>query len=129
MSWIARLSTNCQEIRLLYHPHKACSAGARSFLDLNYVQIKRLNPRLPFTVRPYTNELQTPTLIARFDYGAEHSRDLTNMTEEEVKEQLKFLNELGGHAIKADLYSWQESSKGDVDVVDYDPNEFEFHHV
>jgi len=92
--------------------------GARHFLKKNYKQIKRLNPRLPFLVRHFDGI--APKLTARYDYGGEAHRDLSNLSEEECLEKLRELVELGNIALKANIYPWQESVPKDTDIVYYD---------
>lgn len=49
MSWVARFSTNMQEIRFVFNP--TVHTGTSKFIENNYHTIKRLNPRFPFLVR------------------------------------------------------------------------------
>lgn len=51
------------------------------------------------------------------------------MSQEEIKEQLRELVEIGEVALKANLYPWQEGSPKDIDCVDYNPRDFSQHHV
>eukprot|EP01125_Pyxidicula_operculata_P021858 TRINITY_DN8706_c0_g1_i1.p1 TRINITY_DN8706_c0_g1~~TRINITY_DN8706_c0_g1_i1.p1 ORF type:complete len:134 (+),score=34.58 TRINITY_DN8706_c0_g1_i1:23-424(+) len=127
MSWLARLSTNMQEVRLVLCARSESSRGARLFIEKNYQQIKRLNPKLPFHVRHGIDV--SPRIIARYDYGGEAHRELANLSEEEIKLQLKELVELGAVALKADVYPWQESVPKDEDVIPYDPQDPTMHHV
>jgi len=128
MSWLARLSTSMQEVRIVYAASKPHSAGTIRFIKKHYQQIKRLNPRLPFLVRPH-EEVPKPELFARYDYGGFARRDLTDLNETEIMEKLRELQELGNIALKADIYPWQESSKQDKDVIDYDKTDPNQHHL
>lgn len=49
MSWVARFSTNMQEIRFVFNP--SVHTGTSKFIETNYHTIKKLNPRFPFLVR------------------------------------------------------------------------------
>lgn len=112
----------------------------RDFVASQYTQIKRLNPRLPFLVRP-SMAITEPKIVARYgskllctvliiaDYGGEAERVVENLTQEEIKSKLKELVDIGEFALKANLYPWQESSPKDIDCVDYDPRDFGQHHV
>uniref|UniRef100_A0A6B2LRF9 Ribosomal protein/NADH dehydrogenase domain-containing protein n=1 Tax=Arcella intermedia TaxID=1963864 RepID=A0A6B2LRF9_9EUKA len=127
MSWIARASTNMREMRLILCHASASSSGARKFLDTHYPTIKRLNPQLPFYVRHYPNV--EPRLVARYDYGGEAMRDLTDLSDKQVYEKMKELVDIGEVAIKANLFEWQQSYKRDEDVVDYDPEDPRMHSI
>eukprot|EP01127_Copromyxa_protea_P003430 TRINITY_DN13246_c0_g1_i1.p1 TRINITY_DN13246_c0_g1~~TRINITY_DN13246_c0_g1_i1.p1 ORF type:complete len:138 (+),score=26.31 TRINITY_DN13246_c0_g1_i1:23-415(+) len=120
MSWLARLSTNVREIRVYYNPAKASSHGTREFISTSYNQIKRLNPNLPFLVRP-GGQIEEAKIIARYDYGGEAERVVNDLSVAEIKEKLKELVQLGEAAPKADHYPWQEGYKLDKDVVDFEP--------
>ena len=57
------------------------------------------------------------------DYGGEAVRDLSNMTEDQVKEVLQELNALGEVALKANVLPWQESVPQDTDTIVYDAHD------
>jgi len=81
-------------------------------------------------VREFSDDNMEPTLTARYDYGLEASRKIAGLTDEEVKDLLKGLCQLGqDNPLKADLYPFQEGSKTDVDIIDYDPQDPDQHHV
>jgi len=99
---------------------------ARQFVAKYYPQVKRLNPSLPFLVRP-ADDVE-PKIFARYDYGGVAHRSLTNLSAEECLGKLKELQQIGTVAIKADIYRWQESVPKDIDIVDYDRNDPSMHH-
>ena len=128
MSWIARISTNMQEIKFIFNPTISSHIGASNFLSSNYDQIKRFNPRLPVMVRPHADTPKA-TMTCRYDYGGRIERDITGKSAEEIRSELEKLVGLGEHFLKADLYPWQESYQQDDDIVDYDPQNPHMHHV
>jgi hypothetical protein len=63
MSWAARISTNLQEVKLIFNP--VTHVGTKQFIEANYQQIKQLNPRLPFMVRPHPDAKES-LMICRY---------------------------------------------------------------
>jgi len=86
---LLRLSPALREVRLILCQTSSASAGARQFVDENYVNIKTENPTLPFLVRE-CSEVK-PMLYGRVAFGAETSIDLTNLTSSQVKDALSKL--------------------------------------
>ena len=112
----------------------------RDFVTQNYGQIKRLNPQLPFFVRPGT-QIEKPKLVVRYgmmfsflelthsDYGREATRTLEDFSPQQVKLALKELVEIGEFAPKANLYHWQDSYPQEDDCIDYNRVDPNVHHV
>lgn len=116
-----------QELKFVYPSKKPISQGTIRFIQKNYQQMKRLNPRLPILVRTYDDS--TPQLVARYDYGGIANRDLSNLNEDDIMEKLRELQEIGAVALKADVYPWQEGSLQDKDIIDYNKNDPTQHHL
>jgi hypothetical protein len=53
MAWRPRLSAALQEVRVVYSPTAAGSAGTRSFLAANYTDLHTLNPGFALLDRPF----------------------------------------------------------------------------
>ncbi|ELR14480.1 mitochondrial ribosomal protein l51 / s25 / cib8 domain containing protein [Acanthamoeba castellanii str. Neff] len=111
MSWRARLSTNMQELRFIMCTTSPNSGGVRSFLDSNYAELKKLNPRLPILMR--TGEQAPPKVYARYDWGEERGFDLHNATEKEVEDRVRELTLMGEKMEKS-----FESIPKDRDLID-----------
>jgi len=56
--------------------------GARRFVATNYLDIKKMNPTLPFVVRECHGA--QPNVMARYDFGIEKRVWLNGLTEAEV---------------------------------------------
>lgn len=129
MSWLARVSVNVRELRLFYNPELASNSGASRFLTTYYEQLKRLNPGLAMIIRPF-GSIDRAKLTARYDYGGLVDRDITDMDEHQIKEQLRQMVEIGEVSLKADLYPWQEGYKHKMeDCIDFDPHDPDQQHI
>jgi len=53
----------------------------------------------------------------------------SNFSEKQILDELKTMVDIGGVTFKADLFSWQESGRKDQDVVDYDRENHDHHHL
>ncbi|EGG22550.1 putative NADH dehydrogenase [Cavenderia fasciculata] len=93
MSWRALLSHNLQEIRIHFCQQAQSSEGLRNFITKNYTDLKRLNPKLPLMVRE-AHGIE-PVIYARYDWGQEEKKVVTNLSEQEVEEKLKELCLMG----------------------------------
>eukprot|EP01132_Coremiostelium_polycephalum_P010817 gene10817-13253_t len=89
MSWRALLSHNLQEIRIHFCQINKSSEGLRNFVVNNYVDLKRLNPKLPLLIRE--GHGIEPVIYARYDWGVEERKVLSDLSEQEVEEKLKEL--------------------------------------
>ncbi|KYQ90185.1 hypothetical protein DLAC_11745 [Tieghemostelium lacteum] len=110
MSWRALLSHNLQEIRIHFCQSAQSSEGLRNFVVKNYSDIKKLNPKLPFLIRE-AHGIE-PVIYARYDWGKEEKKVVTNLTEQEVEEKLKELCLLGNKMDKS-----PESELDEPDIV------------
>merc|ERR1712156_1343958 len=77
-----RLSPALKELRLHLCQKSAASAGARDFVEKNYVPLKSANPQFPILIRECAG-IQ-PKLWARFGYGREESVDLSNKSAADI---------------------------------------------
>lgn len=75
MSWRAAINRNLQSIRILACPTTAPSAAVRSWYSANYAEIKHLNPRFPFLLRP--NPEEKPYMFV--EYGESEYKTLLFM--------------------------------------------------
>lgn len=82
MSWRNNIGSKVKELRFVFCQSSSHSAGARSYVQHHYQDIKSLNPSLPFLVRE-CNAAQ-PTVMARYDFGVEKRIYLNNLSEQEV---------------------------------------------
>jgi len=90
--WRARLSGRMHEIRFNFCEFKTSSAGVRNFLNKNYLELKTLNPGLPIIMRDFKDI--EPVVVARYDWGLEQERSLSNLKEEEIEEKIIELVEM-----------------------------------
>ncbi|EDV21389.1 uncharacterized protein TRIADDRAFT_8840, partial [Trichoplax adhaerens] len=51
MSWRPALSQTVRELRIHLCQKSSSSQGARQFIEKNYVQLKKDNPKLPILIR------------------------------------------------------------------------------
>ncbi|KAL3530710.1 hypothetical protein ACH5RR_010032 [Cinchona calisaya] len=70
-----------------------CCIIYRTFIEKNYKDLKKLNPKLPILVREATNT--EPQLWARYDYGVERGIRLEGMTEDQISKALEDLGKVG----------------------------------
>ncbi|GAM24135.1 hypothetical protein SAMD00019534_073100 [Acytostelium subglobosum LB1] len=110
MSWRALLSHNLQEVRICFCQTNQSSDGLRNFITKNYADLKRLNPRLPLMIRE-THGIE-PVIYARYDWGQEENRVVTNMSEQQVEEKLKELCLIGNKLDRS-----PESEMTEVDII------------
>ncbi|KAF2068770.1 hypothetical protein CYY_009905 [Polysphondylium violaceum] len=110
MSWRALLSHNLQEIRIHFCTTTQSSEGLRNFVVKNYTDLKRLNPKLPLLIRE-AHGIE-PVIYARYDWGKEEKKIVTNLSEQEVEEKLKELCLLGNKMDRS-----PESEMEEVDIV------------
>lgn len=90
------MSKRIHEIQFNFCPKKQSSAGVRNWITKNYVELKTLNPRLPFLVRDF----QGIEPIVTVQYGNENitlnppidykflKASLSNLSEEEVEQKI-----------------------------------------
>lgn len=73
------------EIKFNFCPKSQSSHGVRTWITKNYVEIKKLNPRLPFLIRDF--EGIEPVVTAQYDFKSVQ-KPLTNLTEQEVEQTI-----------------------------------------
>ncbi|KAH7670067.1 NADH dehydrogenase [ubiquinone] (complex I) alpha subcomplex subunit 2 protein [Dioscorea alata] len=64
MAWRSHLSRNLKELRFLFCQTSPSSAFTREFVQKNYADLKRLNPKLPILIRECSGV--EPQLWARY---------------------------------------------------------------
>lgn len=93
MAWRSNLSKNLKELRFLFSPSAPVSSSIRVFIERNYKDLKKLNPKLPILIREADNT--EPQLWARFDFGVERGIRLDGMTEDQISKALEDLAKVG----------------------------------
>ncbi|KAK9863091.1 hypothetical protein WJX84_000885 [Apatococcus fuscideae] len=93
MAWRASVSKNLQELRVHLCQKGPDSQGARDFIHSSYSELKKANPKFPFLVRECSGV--KPKLIARYDFGVEHSVPLTGLDANGVSKALEELVQKG----------------------------------
>ncbi|EDO44422.1 predicted protein [Nematostella vectensis] len=88
-AWRSQLGKFAKEIRIHLCQKSPSSQGVRSFIEKNYVDIKKANPKFPILIRECSG-IQ-PKMYARFDYGKESSVSLQDMKSEEVMKAMEKL--------------------------------------
>jgi NADH dehydrogenase (ubiquinone) 1 alpha subcomplex subunit 2 len=82
MSKVFKFSQSIKELRIHLCQKSASSGGVRNFIEKNYVELKKLNPKTPILIRECSNV--EPKLWARSELGDEHHLSLSNMNENQV---------------------------------------------
>lgn len=93
MAWRGQLSRNLKELRILFCQSSPASSSARSFVEKNYKELKKSNPKLPILIRECSGT--EPQLWARYDMGVERGVRLEGMSEEQISKALEELNKVG----------------------------------
>ncbi|XP_034033273.1 NADH dehydrogenase [ubiquinone] 1 alpha subcomplex subunit 2 [Thalassophryne amazonica] len=83
------LSKNLRELRVHLCQSSGSSAGARDFVEQHYVTLKKANPGFPILIRECSGV--QAQLWARYDFGAERSVSVDNMTADQVAKVLQAL--------------------------------------
>jgi len=79
------MSKRIHEIHFNFCPKSKSSAGVRNWINKNYVDLKQLNPRLPFLIRDF--EDIEPKVRVYYDFKIVEA-PLTNFSEEEVEQKV-----------------------------------------
>ncbi|EXB81100.1 hypothetical protein L484_014032 [Morus notabilis] len=99
MAWRGQLSKNLKELRILLCQTSPASATTRAFVEKNYTDLKKLNPRLPILIRECRGtEAQ---LWARYDLGVERGIRLEGLSEAQISKALEDLVKVGEALKKA----------------------------
>ena len=93
MAWRGNLSRNLKELRILFCQTSPASSSTRSFVEKNYKDLKKLNPRFPILIRECSGT--EPQLWARYDMGVERGVWLEGMSEEQISKALEELVKVG----------------------------------
>ncbi|KAJ0471036.1 putative ribosomal protein/NADH dehydrogenase [Helianthus annuus] len=64
MAWIGHLSKNLKELRVLFCQTSPANSSTRAFIEKNYKELKKANPKLPILIREYSGT--EPQLWARY---------------------------------------------------------------
>ncbi|KAH0939919.1 hypothetical protein HID58_007380 [Brassica napus] len=104
MAWRGNISKSLKELRILLCQSSPASASARfllhpslslwTFVEMNYRDLKTLNPKFPFLIRECSG-IQ-PQLWARYDMGVERCVNLDGMSESQILKSLEDLVKAGG---------------------------------
>ncbi len=89
MSKFFQFSKSVKELRIHLCQSSEASKGVRSFIENNYVGLKKLNESTPILIRECSNV--QPKLWARYEFGKESHLPLTNMNESQVMAALEKL--------------------------------------
>lgn len=82
MSKVFKFSQAIKELRIHLCQKSASSSGVRSFIEKNYVELKKLNPKTPILIRECSGV--EPKLWIRSEYGKENNISLSNMNDSQV---------------------------------------------
>jgi NADH dehydrogenase (ubiquinone) 1 alpha subcomplex subunit 2 len=82
MSKLFKFSQSIKELRIHLCQKSASSSGIRSFIEKNYVELKKLNPKTPILIRECSGV--EPKLWARSEFGKESHISLCDMNESQV---------------------------------------------
>ncbi len=89
MSKAFQFSRSLKELRLHLCQSSPASQGARKFVEMHYVELKRVNLNTPILIRE-ASDVQ-PKLWARYEFGKEKQVALDNLNETQVFEALEKL--------------------------------------
>ncbi|KAL6205427.1 hypothetical protein ACLB2K_022687 [Fragaria x ananassa] len=89
MAWRGNLSRNLKELRILLCQSSPSSFTTRTFVENNYKDLKKLNPKLPILIREASGI--EPQLWARYDLGVERGVRLEGLTEQQISKALQDL--------------------------------------
>eukprot|EP00891_Asterochloris_glomerata_P001878 jgi/Astpho2/1878/e_gw1.00038.323.1_t len=93
MAWRQALSKNLQELRIHLCQKSAGSQGARDFVLSHYHELKKANPKFPILIRE-CGGVQAQ-LVARYDFGTEHSVIIDGLDKKAVGSHLEQLVKQG----------------------------------
>ncbi|CAI9108044.1 OLC1v1007555C1 [Oldenlandia corymbosa var. corymbosa] len=93
MAWRSNLSKQLKELRILFSPSSPASSSTRAFIENNYKDLKKHNPKLPILIREASNA--EPQLWARYDMGVERGIRLEGMSEAQISKALEDLVKVG----------------------------------
>merc|ERR1712034_102445 len=93
MAWRGQLSRNLKELRVLFCQTSPASASARAFVEKNYTDLKKQNPKFPILIRECRGV--EPQLWARYDMGVERGIRLEGLTEEQISKAVEELVKVG----------------------------------
>ncbi|XP_011505124.1 PREDICTED: NADH dehydrogenase [ubiquinone] 1 alpha subcomplex subunit 2 [Ceratosolen solmsi marchali] len=82
-----KLSSKFKELRILLCQTSEASAGARQFIEQNYVSLKKVNPTLPILIRECSDT--EPRLYIRAGCGKETCIPLANLNADDIVQHLK----------------------------------------
>merc|ERR1712212_571291 len=90
MSAITKFSPALRELRVHLCQRSPTSAGVRSFIEQNYVSLKKANPKSPILIRECSG-VQAKA-FARYELGREVSVSLDGLTSDGVAEAVSKLS-------------------------------------
>ncbi|XP_069131566.1 NADH dehydrogenase [ubiquinone] 1 alpha subcomplex subunit 2-like [Argopecten irradians] len=80
-----------KELRIHLCQTSKTSQGVREFIENGYVPLKTANPKFPILIRECSGV--QPRLYARYEYGQEVSKSLSDCSSSEVMEAVKTLSQ------------------------------------
>nr|CDS27996.1 NADH dehydrogenase [Hymenolepis microstoma] len=89
MSGLPRL-TGVKELRLLFSPASASSAGLREFISKNYGGLRNINPNVQFMIREANNS--PARIYARYAFGKERMVSADGCSSSEILKKFSELN-------------------------------------
>mmetsp|Transcript_29952 Transcript_29952/g.96637 ORF Transcript_29952/g.96637 Transcript_29952/m.96637 type:complete len:128 (-) Transcript_29952:230-613(-) len=91
--WRSQISRRLHELQIVYDSDCGSSEAIRSFVGKNYAELKTLNPRFPFLVRPIKEK--EPQFVAIYGRGYWEQRLLAGKSEAEIEQDLFDLVKIG----------------------------------
>ncbi|XP_050724672.1 NADH dehydrogenase [ubiquinone] 1 alpha subcomplex subunit 2-like [Eriocheir sinensis] len=85
-----KLGPQLRELRIHLCQRSAASQGVRDFIEQNYVELKKANPKHPILIRECSGVL--PKAWARHEMGRETSASLEGLTAPQVAEAISKLS-------------------------------------
>ncbi|XP_060075812.1 NADH dehydrogenase [ubiquinone] 1 alpha subcomplex subunit 2-like [Ylistrum balloti] len=80
-----------KELRIHLCQTSKTSQGVREFIEKGYVPLKTANPKFPILIRECSGV--QPRVYARYDYGQEVSKSLSDLNSAEVMEAIHTLSQ------------------------------------
>ncbi|CDS42117.1 NADH dehydrogenase [Echinococcus multilocularis] len=86
MTSVPRFSSTVKELRILFSPVNASSAGVREFIGESYVGLRNSNPGVNFMLRE-GNSI-SPRIYARYSFGKESFVSVDNASPTEIMDKI-----------------------------------------
>ncbi|KAL5961071.1 NADH dehydrogenase ubiquinone 1 alpha subcomplex subunit 2 [Taenia solium] len=89
MASVPKFSSAVKELRILFSPVNASSAGIREFIGKNYVSMRNSNPGVKFMLREGNSV--SPRIYARYGFGKESFVSVDNASSTEIMNKISKL--------------------------------------